>query len=306
MSTTVNPSLEFQQEGTSVFHSTRPFLWSIRRELWEFRSIYLAPIGVAVLVLISFLISMAHMARQMRDAAALSSMQQDEFIQRPYNYAALFLMGISFIVSVFYCLEALQTERRDRSILFWKSLPVSDVTTVLSKISIPMIVLPLIVIVLTIATNLIMLLMNSMVLLAGGFGLEMLYAHLPLGQMWTMQTYHMFVLHGLWFAPVYGWLLLVSAWARRLAFFWAAVPLLVIGVVEKIVFNSSHAATWLWDRFGGAPASNAYPGGEMAFHAWSHLHISQVLFSSGLWTGIAFTAVCLFLAAHLRRTRGPM
>ena len=59
---------------------------------------------------------------------------------------------------MFYCLDALYGERRDRSILFWKSLPVSDLTTVLSKASIPIVVLPLLTFAVTVATQLIMLL----------------------------------------------------------------------------------------------------------------------------------------------------
>jgi ABC-2 type transport system permease protein len=297
---------DFQQGSTPTLHSTQPFLWAVRRELWEFRSIYIAPLGVAILALFAFVLSMAHMSRQMHDAAALDAMQQAEFIQRPYNLAALFLMGISFVVAIFYSLEALSTERRDRSILFWKSLPVSDFTTVLTKFSIPIIVLPLIAIVLTVATNLIMLLLNIAVLVGSRQSLDMLWSNLPLARMWAMQAYHMFILHGLWFAPVYGWLLLVSAWARRLAIIWAAVPFVAIGVVEKMLLNSAHFGHWMMYRFGGAPASDAYPGGHMSFHAWSHLHFSEVFFSPGLWTGLIFAVLCLFAAARLRRSRGPV
>ncbi len=64
-------------------------------------------------------------------------------IEQPYTFAAGCIMATAFIVGVFYCLDALHGERRDRSILFWKSLPVSDLTTVLSKASIPLVVLPL-------------------------------------------------------------------------------------------------------------------------------------------------------------------
>ena len=69
----------------------------------------------------------------MQVASTLDPMLQIEFIAQPYTYAALLLMFTTFIVAVFYCLDALHGERRDRSILFWKSLPVSDLTTVLSK-----------------------------------------------------------------------------------------------------------------------------------------------------------------------------
>jgi ABC-2 type transport system permease protein len=226
--------------------------------------------------------------------------------QPPYNLAALFLMGITFIVSIFYCLEALQSERRDRSILFWKSLPVSDFTTVLSKMSIPVVVLPLIAVVLTIVTHVIMLILNAIVLKGTGQRADLLWSQINLGQMWGMMLYHMLILHGLWFAPFYAWLLLVSAWTRRLAFLWAALPFILIGIVEKLTFNTTHFMNWLKYRFGGAPAGNAYPGGDMAMHAWSHLHLGDALLNPGLWTGLGFAALCVLLATRMRRSREPM
>jgi ABC-2 type transport system permease protein len=155
-------------------------------------------------------------------------------------------------------------------------------------------------------THVIMLLLNSTVLLASGQSVNMLWSSLPLGQMWMMQAYHMIVLHGLWFAPLYGWLLLMSAWAGRLAILWAVVPFVVVGVLEKMLFNSEHLGHWMLYRFGGAPASNAYPGGHMAMHAWAHLHFTEVLFNSSLWVGLIAAAVFLFLTARVRRNRGPV
>jgi ABC-2 type transport system permease protein len=307
MSTTANPPDEFQQASAPAVTSfNHPLLWSVRRELWEFRSIYVAPLIVAALALIGSLVSMARTVQQMRHPDGLNPMQQQELIQQPYNLAALFLMGITFLVAIFYCLEAMQTERRDRSILFWKSFPVSDVLTVLSKMSIPVIVLPVIAVVLTMATHVIMLLLNSVVFLSSGLNLGILWSRVGLGQMWGMMLYHMLILHGLWFAPIYAWLLLVSAWARRLAFLWAALPLIIIGVLERVAFNTTHFTRWLEYRFGGAPGGGAYPGGNMAMHEWSHLHLGEALINPGLWTGLGFAALCVLLATHMRRSREPM
>ena len=157
--------LESQRIAPAAMSATRPLYWSVRRELWENRSIYIAPLAVAAVFLFGFLISMIHLPRQMRAASALDPMQQHELIAQPYDIAAALIMATAFIVGVFYCLDALHGERRDRSILFWKSLPVSDLTTVLSKASIPLVVLPLLTFAITVATQLIMLLLSSAVLL---------------------------------------------------------------------------------------------------------------------------------------------
>src|SRR5215472_15571696 len=98
--------------------AARRFYWSVQRELWEIRSIYIAPLAVAALILAGFLISTIHLAGKMRAASGLGPAQQNQAIQRPYVFAEDVLMATLLIVAVFYCLDALYGERRDRSILF--------------------------------------------------------------------------------------------------------------------------------------------------------------------------------------------
>src|SRR5207247_4279204 len=100
--------------------------------------------------------------------SAVASGDLHGVIEQPYDMAALFIMAISFLVAVFYCIDALYGERRDRSILFWKSLPVSDGTTVLSKMSIPVVVVPLVTFAITVATHIAMLVLSSAILLGSG------------------------------------------------------------------------------------------------------------------------------------------
>jgi hypothetical protein len=157
----------------------RPLYWSVRRELWENRSIYVAPLAVAAVFLVGFFIGLIRFPERMRAAAALGPMQRQEAIEQPYVFAAIMLMAIALIVAVVYCLDALYGERRDRSILFWKSLPVSDLTSVLSKASIPILVLPLVTFLVTVATQFIMLLVSSVVLAGAGMSATTLWIHVP-------------------------------------------------------------------------------------------------------------------------------
>jgi ABC-2 type transport system permease protein len=298
--------LDSQGIAPAVIPASRLMYWSVRRELWESRSIYIAPIAVAALILVGFLISTIHLPEKMRAAVALSPMQQRELIEQPYDFAALLIMGTTFLVAVFYCLEALHGERRDRSILFWKSLPVSDLTTVLSKASIPLVVLPLLTFAITFVTQCIMLLLSSAVLLGSGLSVATLWAALPLFQMSLMLLYHLVAIHALWYAPIYCWLLLVSAWARRAAFLWAALPLLAIGVVEKIAFNTSHFAALLAYRMSGGPEGAAYTADSMAMDPLTQISPGQFLISPGLWIGLAVAAAFLAAAVRLRHYRGPI
>src|SRR6266516_734544 len=221
--------------------NSKQFYSSVRRELWESRSIYIAPVAVAGLFLFGFVIGAVRLPRRIG-------------IEQPYDFVALMLMGISFLVAVFYCLDALYGERRDRSILFWKSLPVSDSTTVLSKMSIPVVVVPLVTFAITVATHIAMLLLGSAILLARGTSGAPLWNQLPLTHIWRILFIHLMAGHGLWYAPIYAWFLLVSAWARRTPLLWAVLPPLAVAAVEKIAFNTSHFAAILQHRFVGGPS----------------------------------------------------
>jgi ABC-2 type transport system permease protein len=306
MNTPSNNAPEFEPllRTSSVLSPTRPFYWSMQRELWEFRSIYLAPLAVAAAFLFGFVISIIHLPAKMR---ALDPMKQHELIMQPYNSVALAIMAATFLVSIFYCLEALHGERRDRSILFWKSLPVSDLTAVLSKASIPLVILPLLTFMITVVTHFFMVLLGSAVLLGSGQSATAPWSHMSLFQLWLMLLYHLVAIHALWFAPFYGWMLLVSAWARRAPFLWATVPLLAIGVVEKIAFNGSYLSAALIYRLGSGPEGVPFATGNMAMsHSMSVLPPWKFLLSPGLWLGLAITAGFLFAAARIRRNRGPI
>lgn len=276
----------------------RRMYWSVRREIWENRSIYLVPLGVGVLIVIATAINVMHMAPRLH-TAPLDPVQQHQAVEAPFIFASLLLMFSTMVVSVFYSVDALYGERRDRSVLFWKSLPVSDTMTVLAKLSIPMLVLPLVTFAVTFVTQLLMLLLG---LMGGGTGH---WAHLGLLQMWWAELFHLVAFHGIWWAPFWGWLLLCSAWARRAPLLWATLPPLTIGFGEKIAFGTSHFADWLMFRFVGGmnappqanPMSTAMLMSESPLGFFVNVH---------LWTGFVMCAVCLFAAMRLRRIRGPV
>jgi len=305
-SNTLPESFEAQTVAPAALTAVRSMYWSIRRELWESRSIYIAPLAAAVVFLLGFLISMVRLPQKMRALSALDPAHQREAIAMPYDMAAGLLMLTAMIVGMFYCLGALQGERRDRSILFWKSLPVSDLTAVLSKASIPFVVLPLLTFAITVATQWIMLLLSTAVLWANGLNAATLWMRLSFFQMSLYLLYHLVTVHALWQAPIYGWLLLVSAWARRAAFLWAVLPLLAIGAVERLVFNTRHFTAMLENRFSGGGAEALTMPGTFPMNPMTHLTPGTYLSSSGLWIGLLFTALCLAAAVRLRRYRGPI
>ena len=283
--------------------TSRRLYWSVRRELWENRAIYIAPLAVAAVFLVAFLIGAIHPPVKMRDAMALDPMRHQDLVEQPYTFVAFLLMGTTLIVAMFYCLEALYSERRDRSILFWKSLPVSDLTTVLAKLSIPLVILPLATFAITIVTQWIMLLLSSALMLARGQSVAALWSHLPLFQMSLMLLFHVVAIHGLQFAPIYCWMLLVSGWARRAPLLWAVLPPLAIGVAEKIAFHTSHFAALLAYLLGGGPEVVT---GKMQMLPLTPLAVGEFFINPGLWIGLAVAAAFLAAAVRLRRYREPI
>jgi len=297
------PSIRSQGTPAAV-SATQAMYWSIRRELWENRSIYLAPLVAAALFLFGFAISMLSMRHRIT-ASPLDSSQQPDLLATRYELSAALIMGTALIVGIFYSLDALYGERRDRSILFWKSLPVSDLTAVLSKLTIPLVILPLLSFAISLATQFIMLLLSSVILLGSGVSIAALWTQVSFFHVSFVLLYHLLTVHGLWYAPLYGWLLLVSAWAPRAPFIWAVLPPFVICGVEKIAFNTSYFLALLQERLvgqGDAMASLSAPNDFMATLI-PELHFFR---TPGLWIGLALAAAFLAAAVRLRRYQGPI
>jgi ABC-2 type transport system permease protein len=300
--TMTEPSIQSQGTPAAV-SAARVMYWSIRRELWENRSIYIGPLVAAVVFLFGFVINMITMRHRI-GASLLDPAQQHDLLATRYELSGALIMGTALIVGVFYSLDTLYGERRDRSILFWKSLPVSDLTTVLSKLAVPIVILPLLSFAITLATQFIMLLLSSVILLGSGVNIAALWTEVSFFHVSVVLLYHLLTVHGLWYAPLYGWLLMVSAWAPRAPFIWAFLPPFVICGVEKIAFNTSHFLELLQERLVG-------PGDAMAPHSAPKDFMATLIpdhfFSTpGLWIGLALAAVFLAVAVRLRRYREPI
>ena len=285
---------------------TRPFYWSVKRELWENKSIYIAPAIVAGVILLGALISAGHLPGRRRNAMVLDEMHRRAAIELPYNIAAVMLIVTAFIVGFFYCLDSLYGERRDRSVLFWKSLPVSDLATVLSKASIPLLVLPPIIFAVVIVTQFFLLLISTLVLAPAGLA-GTTWENFNLFRESIVLSYGLIVV-ALWHAPIYAWALLISGIARRATFLWAVIPPFALAIFEKITFNTSYISSMLKDRLFGL--------GETAFNFQAHRSISIDLLSQltpgrflstpGLWIGLVVAAGLIIAAVQLRRYRGPI
>ncbi|MDQ3126673.1 MAG: ABC transporter permease [Pseudomonadota bacterium] len=284
----------------------RTFYWLLRRELWEHRVLYIAPAVVAGFGVVGSTIGSLNLSNATR-AARLADPASTHSYMEPYSFVAGTVFLSAIVVSVLYCLAALHGERRERSILFWKSLPVSDRMTVLSKAAVPLLIMPVIVFAVVFAAQLVILILTTLIWLANGFHPGRMWAELNLPFLWFMLVYgQAFMI--LWHAPIVGWLLLVSAWARRVPFVWAVAPLAALAVIEHLAFSGRSTPNLLEHRltggFTGAFSVDSLGGKPVS--SLADLDPARLFGQPGVWIGLIIAALFLFAAIRLRRSRGPI
>jgi ABC-2 type transport system permease protein len=284
----------------------RQFYWAVRRELWENRWLWLVPSGIAVALLVGFIAYAFRLPGTAAGLAALDATHIHQAVFEPYDVVAGVMMGIGLLIAVIYCVDALYSERRDRSVLLWKSLPVSDLETVLAKLCIPVLVLPLICWVLTMALQILLLAMTTAILAGHPESAAVLRAQPHLLPNAIGLLYHLVVLHGVALSPVYGWLLLVSAWAPRAPLAWAIVPPAVIGVFERIAFGTTRFAELLIAPMGGSDSTSKTAAGSGLMDQLMLPSLGDMLVAPALWIGLAIAALFVSAAVRLRRSAQPI
>lgn len=352
LETDVMPEGSSASQAPAATSRTRPLYWSVRRELWENRAIWIAPVVVAAVVIVGMVIGTfgvhTHATVQRTtsgvtqsvdtDAAGPPSPPADDVTQAsrmvkvhtppmtpeqrakanaalavlPYDFVAMAMVVNMFLVAVFYCLGALHNERRDRSILFWKSLPVPDLTTVLAKVAVPVAILPPVTFAVAAGTELTMFLWNLGGRAAAGKNVAELFTQIPVSSILLILLYGL-VAMTLWWAPIYGWLLLVSSWARRGPFLWAVLPPLLLALGEKIAFGSNRVGDLILYRLAGAyqeafdlpTKAQAQASGNLGF-ALPQLDPGKFAATPGLWIGLVFAAAFIGGTVWLRRYREPI
>ncbi|HEY1427263.1 MAG TPA: hypothetical protein VGF50_11370, partial [Caulobacteraceae bacterium] len=166
----------------------RPLFWSVRRELWENRSIVVAPLATAAVVLFGLVLGAINLPQQVviEGSLKMDAAQRANAAQIPFDVAAAVVMVAAFVTGFFYCLGALYGERRDRSILFWKSLPVSDLTTVAAKATVVLAILPIVTFLVVIATHVVLLAASIPLLAMHGLPTMLFWQQFPLVRTWAV------------------------------------------------------------------------------------------------------------------------
>ena len=279
-------------------------MWSVRRELWENKSVYIAPAVVALLVLLAGSIAVSHVVIPPDFDA------DGEAASRIAPLAGMLagpIMFTSFVISFFYCLDALYGEKRDRSILFWKSLPISDLVAVSAKAMIPMLVIPAVAVVTAMALQIVVLVVGSAILMARGISVNGFLAGVPLIEFWGLQVVRTAALV-LWYAPLYAWLFLVSVTAKRAPFVWAILVPLGIAVLERIAFGTFYVGKVIVDRLigGGRMMQVAQTDHVKFMSAQPATNILPLVTTLGFWIGLVVAVAVMAVVVYLRRSREPV
>jgi hypothetical protein len=207
-----------------------------------------------------------------------------------------FMLMILLLVSANYLLGCLYNDRRDRSILFWKSMPVSEVREVLSKFFVALLVAPAIFIGVSLLAQVASsLLAMLLVWRMDKDPFELVLGNIEFGRL-VFNQLSGWLLTALWLAPVYAWLMLASAAARRSPFLLAIGPAIALALAEGLLLGTEHLGTAITRHFPHADES-----GAVGFYVGAPDWLSQDLVSIG--AGLLSAAVALWIAAYLRRTR---
>jgi ABC-2 type transport system permease protein len=282
----------------------------VRREFWEHRTLWIAPVALAALVAVSaFWIHAnfdSHDTAWMGPFPGQTRVALFTIVQWALSMPLYIVM--SFVL-FFYALDCLYAERKDRSILFWKSMPVSDGMTVASKALTALVVVPLGVFLLALVTGVVFTLLFGVRVSVGGAPVVLSWNTLE----WLRGQAAMLLLLTLavlWYAPAVAALMLLSAWSRRNPFLWLTVPA-VAPLVEYIVFRTHYVWSFyryrrfgIWDALGIAHTNiitkqGIHPFGELL----GELNWRAGFLNVDLWLGVIVAAALLYAAARIRRYR---
>lgn len=299
----------------------KTFAYLLKRELWEHRGFWIAPAILAGLMLVAYLSGLINVLTDSSDMDVFFSEIEGAKESKLgmlmagvlYSTGSVFFLVLFFMVG-FYLIDALYGERKDKSILFWKSMPVTDTSTVLSKLATGLLTGPALTFGVMVAFQLVVILLGAIWLLfVGGSPWSLVFQPAAMFGAWGTMLAGV-LSYGLWYMPFAGWLLLVSAWAKKWPHAWAVLPPVAIGLVETLVFDTTRFFEMLGMRLAG-PIRDIDTQGEMLqlrmfdgdFQVQGSnltLELLGAMFVSvEMWIGLAIGGAFIGGAIWLRRYR---
>ncbi len=298
------------------------YLALLKREIWEHRSIWLTPLAISSIVILGTLAALMFAGEyaQELNVALFGAQNLVGDTERKAVLAGLFFGSSSLFflalgaLTVFYALDSLYAERKDKSILFWRSLPVTDAEAVISKLATALLVIPTASIVAIIGTHLVNLIVTSIwVSMKGGDAGLLIWGSVPLMDNWLSMMIIVYAA-AIWMSPFVGWFLLVSAYTKRSPLLMAFLPLVLIPMLEGIFSHSNVFAREVWGRLAMIPIHSGvdindifdedkFELNEQMVSVLAQIDIGRFLSSGSMWAGVLVCALLTFGAIYIRRFR---
>lgn len=293
-------------------------LTNFKKELWEFRkTLFWVPLFTAILVIVAPLVQLA-LLEDYQTAKIFEVLEKIQHIAEPKQFskgALNFMMGVftpflilAFVIQFYYFVTCLFDERRDMSVYFWRSLPVSDALTVTVKLLTGAFVIPAAFLLYATATLLVYLLFAfiACIVLATSYDITLWQFWGEIGLISNVASLWSIILpYALWMFPLFAWLMLASSHAKKAPFLWAVLPIIALLVIEAVLVNYFHlyqgfVSTTLTDYFGFTQ--------QLVFQsAEPHVSFKELLVNA-LYAKIGFVATIfglavMYLTYWLRKTR---
>jgi ABC-2 type transport system permease protein len=285
----------------------------LRREFWEHRALWIAPLVVAALLAVVAALGRGDVdmngSHHWFDGALTQQNKVALFTIVQWALSVPLYIVMLFCVSWYLC-DCLYAERRDRSILFWKSLPVSDELTVLAKLLTALVAAPLVVFALALAAHLVFFAI---------FKVRVAVGNLPAVLTWNTYEWFrteitmlvMLLISALWYAPIAAALLVLSVATRR-PLLWATLVPVLAPILERIALGTHYLRDFIAYRAFGIWGTLAFPHSHMiSRHYGLHpvgslledLNFRGAFTDIDLWLGLAAAAALSYAAVRLRRYR---
>jgi len=294
----------------------------VRREIWEHRSIYVTPAVVALVMILTLLTAFVFASgyQEIVDIGIVGAQNLAGDTERRAAMLALLLGNtVPFILAgailtTFYSLDSLYAERKNKSILFWRSLPITDAETVISKLLTSVLAIPLIAFAVAVIAHLIILAITSVfVSIEGGSSIFLIWKSAPLFDAWAGILIIMVVLP-IWFSPFIGWFLFVSAWTKRSPLLMAFLPLIMVPTLEYWVLRTHMILDAIQTRFEQLPFfkgidpelffdEERFIAAADAVSLLTYIDIGKFLTSLEMWAGVVVCGLFTTAAIYVRRYR---
>lgn len=295
----------------------------VKREYWEHRgAMLITPAAIAAFFAVIMILGVLtgdriivneghtfdfsqHLPKAVEEFERLDPEDRTQGVQIGLYAPRVLFSFVMLVIGLFYCLGSLYDERKDRSILFWKSLPVSDTATVLSKFFTVSLLIPAFYFVVTALFQLYLLVFATVGAWFGGslggsiWGASNLFGVL-------FNSLFSLIVASLWLAPIWAWLIFASSWAKKVAFLWGILPIFLVTIAEGWIFQTSSFLQMVGERIAGAfvilnSNLNRLVGNDMfdehSADWWNAFSETE------FWYGLIVSSVFLAGAIYTRRFR---